>query len=382
MSHTHPNLIYFFDAGVCMGTKIKASVGPGGVNNEADVKEVRMLIERHMMGNHVFNFEINEAGLARGNSLYPEIGVLESALVIFQQIVMGYTADFADGFVQARKRDKTWLALTGQVGSDGITPVALNSVSAAVGDALGNAGAFKMFCQGHFTEKLGHRYDSNKDKKVTLEDRKASIASHGCCLCTLTMAATGIGRPQPFWPKNLLAKDLTPSIANKIVKDNGGYTMTGLHTSLVPGLFGMTVKRYGGGGYENSIGPNAIALIDSHLAQGYPVAAHVDYKDRARGDDSAGDHWVLIVRKNGGPIYQYETIDPASGTIMHMCTHENTREYEYMTEKLLSDMRDKKFSYQPGVLFGRASPVGKCSEKQRNKQDAYRMVRFLLLSPG
>ena len=353
---------------------LKSSVGYGGQNLEADVKEVRMLLERHMLGNHMFRFALEEAELVGANGLHPGAGVVGPAAFIFQRKVMGYTEDFADGFV--KYNNKTWKALAGQVGTDGITPVAADSVSAAVGDALGNVGAFMMFCQGDFTDKLNHHYDSDKDGETTRQDAKATIASHGCCLCTLTMAATGIGRPTEHWPKNLVAKDLTPHIANKIVKDGGGYFLKGLSTFSVPGLFGMSVERYGPG-YENEIGENAISLIDGHLAQGFPIAAHVDYK-RVGSD---GDHWILITNKTNDCYRKYDAIDPASGTKMGLTPNSaaNTRDLDLFLKK----MDDPKFTYQPGVLYGIASPPSaKCSEKQRNKQDNYRMVRFLLLSPA
>ena len=68
---------------------LKSSIGYGGQNLEADVKEVRMLLERHMLGNHMFRFALEEAELVGANGLHPGAGVVGPAAFIFQRKVMG-----------------------------------------------------------------------------------------------------------------------------------------------------------------------------------------------------------------------------------------------------------------------------------------------------
>ena len=361
-----------------MTTSLSASVGYGGVNVSKDVEEVRLLIERHMMADLLFSYAIDGAQLSMAGMLLPGNGVLSSAIQIFQTDVMGKSESWADGLVSPGKQ--TWKALTGQVGSARINPMAASVLNPKIGLALGMVDKYQKFRQGDNTQKLGHRYDSNDDDKVDENDAWASIASHGCCLCTLTMAATGIGRPTKHWPKGLLAKDLIPDTANQIVKDGGGFYETGgLSTKDVPGLFGMSVQRYGPD-YENNIDENALSLIDAHLANGNPIAAHVDYRRKQNYKGSKGDHWILITNKCNDPFRHYDAIDPASGTKMGMTKYSanNQRDFDLFMKKLNNDA----FSYQPGVLYGVPSATGVCSERQRNKQKNYRMVRFLLLSPG
>lgn len=357
-----------------MTTTLSASVGYGGVNIPKDVEEVRLLIERHMMTNIMFNYELEGGELTMAGSLLPGVGILSSAIHVFQKTVMRKPDSWADGLV-ARK-GQTWTALSGQIGSAYVLPTFVETVAPQVGASLGNVGNFQKFRQGANTARMEHRTDTNGDGVTDKNDAWATIATHGCCLCTLTMAATGIGRPTKYWPAGLLAKDLTPHIANKIVVEGGGYVEAeGLKTDYVPGLFGMKVERYGPR-YDHAIGPNALDLIDGHLADGNPVAAHVDYR---RGT-SKGDHWILITNKNNDPLNGYDAIDPASGTKMKMTKYSaaNGREFDFFMKKL----NNSNYSYEPGVLYGVPSAAGACSERQRNKQRDYRMVRFLLLSPG
>jgi hypothetical protein len=184
---------------------LTCSVGLGGVNLPTDLNEVRFLLDMHIFGNSQFRQYCAEAGLlgADGMSLKPDpdatsAAMTGSAVVRFQNKIMRWSTDRCDGRVDPR--GKSWTALTGAVGGGNIAPTDVTSALPAIGAALSNAG-FKAFNQGAYkTQTLGYK---NKGKDVT-------ISQEGCFLCTMTMAATGIGRPTSVWPSGVLANQLTP----------------------------------------------------------------------------------------------------------------------------------------------------------------------------
>ena len=365
---------------------INLSVGTGGFNFNQDTLIVQSLLNEHLAGNGRFRFELDKHVTMIGQ-LLTEDGICgpltEAAIRSFQIAVMRKSASWADGRVDPG--GETWKALNGTVELCDVPGMALTpNLMGAVGASLGQVMGYQVFRQGQFTAELGHRYDSNRDGTTDEYDAFATISSHGCCLCTLTMAATAIGRRvQPHWPEGVTPANLTPHEANQICHAGGAYKSGGLMMQDACALLGMRGTHYGYG--SASIPPDSVAIIRSHLATGKPVAAHVDYRDRfnrhGRVIHTAGDHWVLIVGTQGGGYRQFNAIDPASGTEMWFTSNTalNSRFHELWMDQQLQQTRGGDAVFRPGALYGLASPAGKTSEKQRNKQDNYIVVRFMTL---
>ncbi|WP_439522109.1 hypothetical protein [Marivita sp.] len=351
---------------------LTCSVGLGGINLSKDLTEVRFLLDMQIYGNSRFRDACSGAGLLNGDGLSlkqdpdPNAAAFTgSAVVQFQQKVMWWSLDRCDGRVDPR--GKTWTALTAAVGAGGIAPVDVTPTLPAIGDALSNAG-FKAYNQGSYkTQTLGYQ---NKGKDVT-------ISQEGCFLCTMTMAATGIGRPTSVWPAGVLAKDLTPVHANDIAKNNACYTTAGLNPFALAPLLGMKISRFGLEKGDSPLPANPVAHVDGHIGAGGVVAAHVDYKDKHEGDFTKGDHWVLITNKASDSGFRdYDALDPSGGAKMGMSKNlaVNPRELDYF----LKWLNDYSFQYKKGYLFGIPSP--KSGIERQEFQKNYRMVRYCLLS--
>ena len=343
---------------------IGCSVGRNGVNRYSDTKRIQFLVNTHYLENTRYQAELDgavggmlvEDGDCGTNTI--------TAITRFQVVVMGKSESWADGRVDPG--GKTWRAMSGNVEPDQIVPAPFtDEIAAIVGDTLGNCGPYIPFNQGDYSTHLGYstRYDSNYDGEITEADKFSTIASHGCLMCTLTMAATAIGARTAHWPANLAPKNLTPITANQILKNAGAFGSNyTLNTYTACPALGMAMDQYGHG---TEIPLNSLDLIHGHVAKGNPVAAHVDYK---KGD--AGDHWVLITRRVSGNLIEFEGIDPAGGNVMyfHSISALNDR-YHYGTG-----------GSRRGVLFGVAGNDG--SDSRRKKQMDYIVQRFILLSPG
>ena len=171
---------------------IKFSVGDSDAYNfYNDVVVVQGLLNDHYLSNAAFAGAVGEMLSVDG-----DCGSLtKTAIRTFQTTVMGKSTHWADGRVDPG--GQTWRALNGNLPAVAdISPAPLDSsTTGAVGASLGNTGDYSAFRQGNYGTHLGNssRYDSNKDGKKDSSDKYATIASHGCCLCTLTMAATAIG---------------------------------------------------------------------------------------------------------------------------------------------------------------------------------------------
>ncbi len=303
---------------------LTCSVGLGGINLSKDLTEVRFLLDMQIYGNSRFRDACSGAGLLNGDGLSlkqdpdpTSAAFTGSAVVQFQNKVLYWGLDRCDGRVDPK--GKTWTGLTGSVGPGNTAPIDVTPALPAIGDALGNGG-FQVYNQGAYSSvDMGYRYDSNKDKTVDETDAFAKISQQGCLLCSLTMAATGIGRPTTAWPQGLLAKDLTPIHVNNIAKEKNCYFSGGLNSkTLIPWL-GMKVERYGPG-YENAIPANPVNQIDGHFGAGGVVVAHVDYKNNSKhSHNSDGDHWILIRNTvSGGGLRHYDALDPSGGVLMGM----------------------------------------------------------------
>lgn len=354
---------------------LTCSVGLGGLNFPNDLREVRFLIDTHLFGNSRFRDACSSAGLLNIDGLTLQTdpdpttaAMTGSAVVQFQNKIMRWATDRCDGRVDPK--GKTWTALTGAVGGGNIAPTDVTSALPAIGDALSNVG-FKAFNQGTYkTQTLGYK---SKGKDVT-------ISQQGCFLCTMTMAATGIGRPTSVWPSGVLAKDLTPVHANDIAKNNQCYTPNGLNPFTLAPLLGMKIRRFGPNGANDGDEPlpaDPVAQVDGHIGSGGVVAAHVDYKDKHSDDFTRGDHWVLITNKaSDGAFRDYDALDPSGGATMGMSKNlaVNPRELGYFRKWL----EDYNFKYLKGYLFGIPSPAS--TIERQGFQKNYRMVRYCLLS--
>jgi hypothetical protein len=344
---------------------IGCSVGKNGVNRHGDTKRIQILINQHYLEKPKYQAEIDAAI----GGLLVEDGICgintQTAIRSFQMVVMQKSAAWSDGRVDPG--GQTWKALSGNTEVDNIVPVYFSDqIKAVVADTLATSGPYRPFNQGKYSgTHLGHstRYDSNKDGKITEDDKFSTISRHGCLMCTLTMAATAIGNRTRHWPKTLAPQDLTPLTANKILKESGAFGSN--HTLWVPtacSALGMDHVQYG---YDTTIPHNALDLIRGHIATGNPIAAHVDYY----GDDG-GDHWVLITKAISGGLLEFEGIDPSGGNVMyfHSISALSDR-YHYHTA-----------GSRPGVLFGVGGPQS--NPKRRAKQMNYIVQRFVLLSPS
>lgn len=368
---------------------INLSVGTGGFNFYQDTVIVQELLNEHLMGNGRFRAALDKQLTMIGQILTVDgdCGPLtEGAIRAFQISVMRKSPTWADGRVDPG--GKTWKALNGTVEICDVPSMALTpNLQGAVGASLGQVMNYQMFRQGQFTAELGHRYDSNQDGVTNEHDAFATIKSQGCCLCTLTMAATVIGkRVQPYWPTGVTPANLTPHEANIICHKGGAQGPGGLDMPKACELLGMRGTHYGYG--SASIPADSVNIIRSHLAGGNPVAVHVDYRDRFRRGQriihTAGDHWVLIVATQGG-VRQFTAIDPASGTKMWFTSNNtlNLRAQELAAQEMLQDMGGGgTTTFRPGALYGIASSPGTTSEEQRDKQNKYVVVRFMTLFPA
>ena len=343
---------------------IGCSVGRNGVNRYSDTKRIQLLLNEHYFEKPAFQAELNGSvgGLLEEDGKCGDRTI--TAIRSFQMIVMGKSAAWADGRVDPG--GKTWSALSGNVDVDAIVPAYFtDEIAGIVGDALGNCGPYTPFNQGAYGADLGFTslYDSDGDGT---KDRVSTIATHGCLLCTLTMAATAIGARTQWWPTGLRPQNLTPPKANEILKKSGAFGSNyTLNTNNACPALGMDMDQYG---YNTEIPPNSLDLIRGHIAGGNPVAAHVDYKNSTKASDDAGDHWVLITQAVGGGLIEFEALDPAGGKVMyfHSVSALNDR-YQYGTG-----------GSRRGVLFGVAGTG--VSDRQRRKQMNYIVQRFILLS--
>ncbi|MBN8183683.1 peptidoglycan-binding domain-containing protein [Roseibium aggregatum] len=340
---------------------IQFSVGDSDAYNfYNDVTIVQGLLNDHYQQNAAFAAAVGDRLSVDG-----DCGSLtKSAIRSFQTVVMRKSAGWADGRVDPG--GQTWRALNGNLASVGaISPAPLDqSTLGTIESSLGNSGSYAVFRQGNYATHLGNssRYDSNKNDTIDADDKFATIASHGCCLCTLTMAATAIGNRVPsYWPEGITPKSLTPLIANTICKNAGAYTGYSLNMSTAANALGMLGTHYG---FGSSLPSNAVDILLGHLAGGNPVALHVDYKK-----GGSGDHWVLATRKINDFEADVEAIDPASGGRMKF-TRMNVFNSRY---------NDQGPEEKKGILFGIPAFGGTASQSRRDKQFDYIVVRFMTL---
>lgn len=374
---------------------IYLSVGKGGFNSYNEVIVVQSLLNQHLAGNGKFRAHFFE----RGGAPVPTTGVLaedgncgpqtELAIFCFQHYVLRWSEARSDGRVDPG--GTTWTALNGNIAYSKMPNIDANGVMVEVGNAIANIGGYQVFKQGDFTAKLG--YGQNKKRPPT-------IKSEGCCLCSMVMACTVIGaRVAGVWPDGLAPKDMTPHIANKIMKDNNGYSDAGLNTLHSVGLLGMK-----GDYHDGPLTSAHIGMLQSHLAQGYPVMGHVDYKDHfvaqteknakgktvyvrdENGDivydefrESWGDHWVLIIpgASSGDAMKQYLALDPAYGAKMwfHPFSSLSKRYREVQLERSLNSAPLYR-KERDGILFGTAG-----HPNYKNQPD-YCLVRMVTLKPA
>lgn len=340
---------------------IKHSVGGNSRwNLRHDVEVVQVLLNYHWESNPTFRRAVGERLVEDGR-----IGAnTNNAIRTFQHVVLRWAGDAADGRVDPD--GKTWQALNANL--DQMTSKDAegydHKVHRAVETSLGNSGSYnqtkdlkgddsKYFRQGKFKDQLGYRKDG----------RKKTIAAAGCALCSLTMAAKMIGSRTSSWPSGIGPRDLSPRHSNEIFKKAGAFHGYKLIMTKAARSLGMKPEEYGFDpmtGRSLALPTNSLDKINTHLATKRPIALHVDYKGGV-----TGDHWVLLLRKNGDATYV--AVDPMSG-----------REMKFTTSPLGNQRYHTTKVKKKGVLFGVAGNWGKNTKKA---QANYIGVRFILLSP-
>ncbi len=326
---------------------IKNSVGQGGLNTWGDTLVVQQLLNGHI--------SIGAIGVA----LLVEDGVCGDltigAIRAFQTGPMRKSASWADGRVDPN--GQTWKALNGNVPDTGAIPPMESTpgVGEAVDDAARNAG-YVAFRQGDFGQNLGN-------------SSSTSIAAKGCCLTTLTMAATVVGNRTTHWPAGLAPKELDPLKANEICKKAGAFGSGSylLNMSVAAPALGMSGTHYGFdpmNGNKLPLPSNAIGILQTHLASGNPVAANVDYYG-----DETGDHWVLLTELVNDGMAFCASLDPASGHPMGFTKSSAHAGRHDGAERALK-----------GVLFGLPGSSPGTSNDRQQKQYDYGLVRFMTLT--
>ena len=179
-----------------------------------------------------------------------------------------------------------------------------------------------------------------------------TIHRYGCTMTSLTMAATYIGSPNRHWPENVQPSQLTPLIANKILKNAQAFQAGTVNMYVAAGAKALGMKGEDSG-VRTRIQQSDLQSINLCLRQGGLVLAHVDYKK-----DWIGDHWILITKNMSEG--EYQAIDPTYG--------------KYMT---LYGTPDGGVATQAHVvLYGRRSSwIDKTPENVKQ----YRVVRYLTL---
>lgn len=313
---------------------IEQPVGKQGLNRGSDVKVIQILLNGALERHSKFKAAGTNKLTADG-----DCGPLTiSAIEAFQRTVLGWSGAGLDGTVHPNRT--TWKALNGNVASN-------EQINAQCLPRPPIDG-FAAFKQGDYSA-------------TALGNGSLNIGGHGCALCTLTMAATVIGSPTRHWPADLLPSDLTPPIANDIIRKAGAFSGSLLTMGSAAEALGMTYDEYGmrPGNWNDTLDADDVLDIESNLVAGNPVAANVDYKSTARGD-----HWILITRRYGNGTFG--CIDPASGAGL---TLTKSRPPAAAAQQGM----DREL--EGGVLFG-------WKQGGSASQQKYVVKRFALLAPG
>jgi hypothetical protein len=318
---------------------IQFPVGKEGLNKAQDVSVIQSLLNGALERESKFR----DAGIKK-LKVDGKCGPLTcKAIQAFQEKVLGWSGKAVDGTVHPDRM--TWRALNGNVGST--QKIKVSSVARSPKIIEG----YNAFRQGD--ARWGSQH---------LGTGQHTIHQWGCAMCTLTMAASVIGSPTASWPDNLRPKDLTPSITNGILVSAGAFSGSCLDMPKAANALGMTYDEYG---RTAPLEPGDVAIIQAHIQNGYPVAAHVAY-----GDTTAGCHWIVIIRRHGDG--SYGCIDPAYGDSVKL----SNKPARFATATSVKSTAAKKTESAPqGVLYG----FGNGGSPQ---QQQYVVVRFACLSPA
>jgi hypothetical protein len=311
---------------------IAASVGRDGTNNPDDVIKIQKLINEQYQSNATFKDAMKEPLKVENKCTDATITAIET----FQKVVLKMTKP--DGRVDTPSsslRGQTWQGLNGNV--------------------LGTQAVKRM--NGGYTVFSQLDYDN-----IKIGNSNKSIAKIGCTLTTLTMAATAVGSRTDKWPAGLQPKDLDPPAANNILKKSGAFSGGELDVPGAAKALGMTYKEYG---RNTDLTGQDLNMISNHLAKGFPVAAHVDYKN-----SDIGDHWILLMRKNVDG--SYAAIDPLKAGEIRLQTSPAKNTY----------YKGDRARQKTGVLFGtKGNQDINAGPKTKKQQQIYIVVRVGLLSP-
>ncbi|WP_295584990.1 peptidoglycan-binding domain-containing protein [uncultured Lamprocystis sp.] len=310
---------------------IKFPVGKMGLNDPPDVRVIQKLLNMALDRKAKFKASGLSKLVPDGDCGKLTIGAIEQ----FQEKVMGWSGPAVDGTVAPNK--DTWKALNGNVAS-------VSAVKPRVDPRPTAIGGFKAFKQGDYSSEV-------------LGDGSNNIGSHGCALCTLTMAATVIGTPTTHWPEGLEPCDLDPPAVNRILRRAGAFESSDLKMPAAAEALGMNYDEHG---RVKLLSPNDVEYISSNLLAGHPIAAQVDYKSSA-----VGDHWILLIRRNGTD--EFDAIDPATGRALKLTSAPQT--------PASGPSLTRTVSIPHGVLFG-------WGQGGSTNQQQYVVVRFALLAPA
>lgn len=179
-----------------------------------------------------------------------------------------------------------------------------------------------------------------------------SIHGFGCAMTSLTMAATYLGSPTKYWTPKLKPTQLTPLMANNIMKKANVFTANTYMLYLVGGAKSLGMKGVDSG-VGKRLAASARSKIDECFSKGGLVLAHVDYKKSWKGD-----HWILLTQRTSGGTYR--GIDPAYGKTLTL----------YTTPSESNGMSPHVLLYGRGDSFGAKTPA---------KIKSYKVVRYVAL---
>lgn len=318
-----------------MARGIKAAVGVKGRNLDGDVKTVQVLLNAALRKNGRFKAS-GVQPLTEDDRCGPKT---KEAIRKYQEAVLGWSGNSVDGTVHPGRN--TWRSLNGNTGTTRGEPAPKKAPAPTEMDG------YLLFRQGDYRDRLGNG--------------SLRISGHGCLLCTLTMAATGIGTPTGHWPRDLEPRELTPPIANRILRKGGGFSGSNIILDRAAATLGMTSVQFGWVSQKMApLKPGDVTWIESHLAAGFPVAGYVDYKGTG-----VGDHWILLTRRRGDGVV--EGVDPATGRRVGLTSSPRSLPTDPARNPRLT-------AFDSAVLFG-------WGQGGTNSQMAYAVVRFALLAP-
>ncbi len=161
--------------------------------------------------------------------------------------------------------------------------------------------------------------------QVQLGTGRYTIGSSGCFLTSLTMATSLLHQ----------RKDLDPVLANSLVKQNDGFSGSGLELSRAAPALGLRVLHRAEINDQNRSALDQ--RLDAALAAGKPVVMGVDFAPGASSGESDADHFILVYGQLG--TNRYRALDPAGGVKVELeRAADGTLHYRGSSERKISEM--------------------------------------------